>query len=88
MVLRVKLLTLNSKHLVCLIRVFFAEYDSGVTLKKDKLRGVTPSKILVDHLSWLKRLIKYLSEGTPFKITVLSSLGLHKEAKCRIINKV
>ena len=80
-------MTLSSEHLVYLSRVFFAESDSGVTEKN--LLGVTPSKILVAPFSWLKKIDKTrLSEGTPFKITVLSSFGLHKEADSRIIDKV
>ena len=86
---RVYLLNLNSKRLICLSHVLLAESDSGVTVRKEKLCGGTPSKILVAPFSWLKILIKKISVREPLsKLQLLSSLGLSKEAKSRIIDKV
>ena len=82
-------MTLNSKQFICLSRVFFAESDSGVTVKKNKLRGGTPRKNLVAPFSWLKISIRKILVREPLsKSQLLSSLGLPKEARSRIIDKV
>ena len=83
-------MTLSSKNLICLRRVFFAESDSGVTAeKKDKLCGGTPRKVLVSPFSWLKIFIKKIPVREPLaKLQLLSSLGFPKEAKNGIIDKV
>ena len=62
---RVQILTLSSKHLVCLSRVFFSGSDSGVTVKKKAMWG-NPYQDFGCSLQLVKNIDKTrLIEGTP-----------------------
>ena len=55
---RVYLLNLNSKHFVCLSRVFFAESDSGVKVFKKKATWGNPQQNFGCSLQLVKKIDK------------------------------
>ena len=82
-------MNLNSKHLIFLNRVFFANPDSGVPLKKNQAKWGNPWKKVGCFLLLVKKIDTKISVREPLsKLQLLFSLGLPKEAKSRTVDKV